>query len=177
MGYINLDKEVYIKGTLDMSTLSINFNDSPVVKRSLNKMANDANLLEVRVRPLRYIRSDAQNRYYWGVCVVLVMQHLYKTTGHKYTREEVHQLNLKYIYGEHLVAKDIPDPINADEVITIFVEVRKTTRKMNTAEFANFIDELRAFWLHAGCDIPEPEKKNSNFLEDLNLDRKALTDD
>lgn len=173
---LNLEKEVYIKGTLNMSTLSIEFNNTPVVKRALKKMANDELLVEVRVRPLRYIRSDAQNRYYWGVCVVLIMQHLGDTTGHRFSRDEVHQMNLKYIYGDHMEALEIKDPINGGSM-TVWRVRTKSTSSMNTLEFTNFIEELRAFWLNAGCEIPEPEPekdKNSNFLEDLELTENLL---
>ena len=173
---MNLDKEIYIKGMLDLASLSIIFNDSPVVKRSLKKMANNEELLEVRVRPLRYNRSDAQNRYYWGVCVVHIMVHLEKTQGHKFGRDEVHQLNLKYVCGDCLVPVEIPDPINGGTAI-YYKEITKSTSKMNTLEFANFIDELRGFWGQAGCDIPEPEQdKNSNFLEDLDLANNLMDD-
>lgn len=174
----SLEKEIYIKGTLNVEALSINFTNNPLVKRCLKKMAskNEDNLLEVCVRPFRYRRSDAQNRYYWGVCVVHVMQFLQKTQGHRFSRDEVHQLNLQYTVGAAYEKMEITDPFTG-EVIEVLKEKGKSTSKMNTLEFTNFIEELRAFWLNAGCDIPEPEedKSNSNFVEDLEFSK--LTDD
>lgn len=174
----SLDKEIYIKGTLNTEALSINFTDNPLVKRYLKKMAskNEDNLLELCVRPFRYRRSDAQNRYYWGVCVTKIMQFLKETQGHRFSRDEVHQLNLQYTVGSAYEKMQITDPFTG-EVIEVLKETGKSTLKMNTLEFTNFIDELRAFWLNAGCDIPEPEKdkSNSNFLEDLDFSK--LTDE
>jgi|TARA_R110000851_G_scaffold2924_2_gene11859 hypothetical protein len=175
----SLEEEIYIKGSLNVETLSINFTNNPLVKRCLKKMAakNEDNLLEVCVRPFRYRRSDAQNRYYWGVCVPKVMVFLKEAKGHRFSRDEVHQLNLQYIVGAAYEELEIKDPFSG-ELIKVLKEVGKSTSKMNTLEFTNFIEELRGFWLHAGCDIPEPEKEkqNSNFLEDLEI-AQNITDD
>lgn len=175
----SLEAEIYIKGSLNVEALSINFTNNPLVIRYLNKMAskNEDNLLEVCVRPFRYRRSDAQNRYYWGVCVPTVMIWLQKTQGHRFSRDEVHQLNLKYVVGASYEVMKIKDPFSG-ELIEVLKEVGKSTSKMNTLEFTNFIEELRGFWHEAGCEIAEPEKdkSNSNFLEDLDFS-KNVTDD
>lgn len=174
MGF-NLDKEVYIKGTLNLGALNISFANTPVVKRSLKKMANDDLLLEVRVRPLRYKRSDAQNRYYWGICVTTIMGFLKESWGVRMSREDVHQMNYKYTIGDMFEKRTIKDPRDGN-ILEVYVEVKKRTSKMNTLEFTNFIEELRAYWLHAGCDIPEPEDKENNFLEDIQAGYDQLTD-
>lgn len=164
---LNLDKEVYIVGTLDLSTHSIKISKSKIVTSTLLKMQNEEGLIEVRVRPMRYTRSDDQNRYYWGVVVQCIKNFLKETQGEEYSSEQVHIINKKAILGDYLTEQKFADPLTG-EMVTAYVEA-KGTSKMSTKVFYDFVEQVRALWHRNGCKaIPDPRPKGQgNFLEDF----------
>jgi hypothetical protein len=83
------------------------------------------------------VRSDQQNRYYWGVVVDLLAVH----TG--YTPEEMHEaLKIKFLS----VRRDgLPDTV-------------KSTTKLTKDEFCEYIDNIQKWAARdMGCVIPDPD--------------------
>lgn len=158
--------DIYLAARVTEDGTGLFIGKFPKIARLLRRMAagNDEGLLEVRVRELRRNRSDAQNRYYWGVCVVYIMRHLKATQGKDYTRGEVHALNLLLVAEAKAEVRELPDPRDPSKTVNVYVEVGKTTSQMNTIEFNNFISDLQLYWAETGLDIPDPEDDGHNFI-------------
>lgn len=133
-----------------------------MLRRALKPFIGKELLLTIQV--LRYKRSDAQNRYMWSVIVPYVRHWLYETQGEKYKPEYVYSWLRVELLGEEPTVVEIA----GREVITM---TGKKFSAMNTKEFAEAVDTIRAEMLLRGLDIPEPQKGKrhnliSEFLED-----------
>ena len=93
------------------------------------------------------IRSNPQNRYYWGVVIKAFVQGVYDTHGEKISIQEAHD-SLKEMF-------------NFKEIVSDHGEIRKlvkTTRKLNTSQFNEYIENCRRFiqeWFN--IETPDPE--------------------
>ena len=101
--------------------------------------------VEIAVTIRRASRSLQQNAYYWGVVVQIISEH----TG--YTPDEVHEfLKMKFIPKRLAVAD------GNGEICEEFV-IGGSTRKMNTIQFGEFMEECRRFAADTlDCYIPDP---------------------
>jgi hypothetical protein len=106
-------------------------------------------------------RSDAQNRYYWGIVMKLISD----TTG--YTPEEVHEfLKEKFLTDKkHIV-------IGGEER-----DIEKaTTTRLTTKEFEEYIENIRAFAsMELQINVPspnEPERVKDMLDEYLDLQQQ-----
>jgi hypothetical protein len=161
------EQGIVLKGILDEEFTGFTIEKFPVIKKVLKKIANAEGEVELTIKPLRYSRSDAQNRYYWGVCVVTIAHFLKESQGRTYSRDQIHALNLSEVAGNHMVVEDILSP-KTGKITTIATFSGKSTSQMNTKEFAEFIDNLLLYWADLGCDIPEPKEKPSpNFITEF----------
>lgn len=106
----------------------------------------DGAQVEIAVTVRRASRSQKQNAYYWGVVVQIISDH----TG--YTPDEVHEfLKMKFI-PKRLAIQD-----HNGEVKDEFV-LGGSTRKMNTIQFGEFMEECRRFAAETlDCYIPDPD--------------------
>lgn len=96
-------------------------------------------------RAIKKDRSNNQNRYYWGVVVNELSEH----TG--FTPDEVHEiLKHKFLWKVLFVkAKS-----GTDKVL-----VGKSTAQLTTAEFENFMRDVRQWAsIELGVWIPEPNE-------------------
>ena len=94
----------------------------------------------VRVEKPKRKRSDAQNRWYWGV----VLQLMEEETGH--TKEELHEA-MKMRFNKRLITL-------GGNVMTI----PGTTTKMKTSEFSEFVEKVRHFAVtYLNLTIPDPD--------------------
>jgi hypothetical protein len=92
-------------------------------------------------------RSQAQNRYWWGVCVELVSEH----TG--YTSDEVHELAKQMFLPKKLALCDGNGEVKGEFV------VGGTTTTLNKIEFGEFVESFRR-WAAETLDvmIPDPDQ-------------------
>lgn len=135
--------------------------DSPKRMRFILQQLFNKPLI-VSLTLLEYIRSSAQNRYYWGVLVRTVMAHYKETTGETITKEEVHAYNLQLmgVKIEHKI-------IFGKECLVIH---GKSSSAMTKKEFSEMWDVLAKHYgeanefMDAGCIIPSP--KGFNLLND-----------
>jgi hypothetical protein len=94
-------------------------------------------------------RSIQQNNYYWGVVCDL----LSKETG--YTPDEIHQ-----ILGEKFLSYE------KNEMTFV-----KSTTKLNTNEFENYMEECRRFAsMELNCYVPLPNEPG-NFHYDIKTNK------
>lgn len=96
----------------------------------------------------RKTRSAAQNGYYWKVVVPMVMEAI-NAFGNEFDEEETH---------EFLKAK-----FNAKEVEVVpdnFIEVPRSTSKLDTKEFMTYIEQIQQFAAAMlGVYIPGPNEQ------------------
>lgn len=114
--------------------------------------------LEVSFKPLKYQRSQAQNRWLWGVAYVTIVAFLLETEGVKYTKDEIHAYTLKVLLGYHVESRII----QGQEVLYM---KGKSTSQLSTAEFSDLVDLLQSHWAEFGCIIESP--KGDNFISDF----------
>jgi len=101
-------------------------------------------LLEKKPRNV-CMRTNAQNSYYWKVCLGYLSDH----TG--YTKEEMHEA-LKHQYLK--VTKH-----SEKEGKTFDLETWRSTSDLDTVEFGEYIEHVKAFALITlGVHIPDPEQ-------------------
>ena len=93
--------------------------------------------VEIIVRKIIRIRSNNQNRYYWGVVVPLLVN----ATG--YTTEEMHEA-LKMLFLKDLTRK---------------IPTLRSTADLTTTEFEDYLGKVR-MWAaqELSCVIPEPNE-------------------
>ena len=117
--------------------------------------------LEVNFKLLKYQRSNAQNRWLWGVAYVTIAAFMRETTGEDWDRDAIHAYSLKYILGYEVAVKTI----KGKEVLYM---KGKSTSKLSTQEFNDMKERLQQHWAEQGCIIPDPVGNNflSDFLED-----------
>lgn len=96
--------------------------------------------VEVIVRKPRKQRSDRQNRYYWGVMLAILSEHL----GYE-EPEELHEaLKLHFLRVE-----DPEKPLPG----------LRSTASLSTREFEEYVEKVRMFAsIEYGCYIPEPNE-------------------
>jgi hypothetical protein len=138
--------------------LLLDFSSNEGFRRILNRY-KDKKLL-ITVEEFERKRSNSQNRYYWGVAVVCIKAFLKETEGKTYTQDEVHCYNLFNVVNDKPQIKEVYG-------VQTIVMTTKSTSKMNTKEFVQFIEELQAYWALKGCYIPDPREDNltSDFIE------------
>lgn len=98
-------------------------------------------------------RSNAQNRYMWGVVVPTVRAWLLETTGEKYTADEVYY----WLNQEVLRNKPKVTLVNGIDVITL---TGKRFSQMSTKEFAEAVEELFKYFAEKNLVIPIPNEQN-----------------
>jgi hypothetical protein len=117
--------------------------------------------LEITLRPFYKKRTDAQNRYIWGVAVVEVMAFLKETTGEIHTKDAVYA----YLRTKVLGQQPVLETIQGEEVIVI---KGKHFSQMSTVEFSEAVDKIVAYFEPLGCIIHLPKGNNTltDFIKD-----------
>ena len=93
-------------------------------------------------------RSNQQNRYLWGVVYALIAEEL------GYSVDEIHDLLAKKFIPSHEI-----------EVFGESRIVAKSTAKLSTIEFSNYVESIRAFVAEYGIVIPDPDPEVFNVSE------------
>lgn len=153
------NREFVVVGELSEDCSSIQLTHYKALKRLIGHLKDTK--LEVSFKKLRYKRSDAQNRFLWGVAYVTIAAWYYETQGEKVSKDVIHAHTLQYILGY----RPVVETILGREVI---VMEGKSTSKLNTVEFNDMKDKLQKYWAAKGCDIPDPRENNfiTDFLDD-----------
>ncbi len=93
--------------------------------------------VEVTIRKQRTQRSEKQSRYYFGVVIAVIADHL------GYEKDELHEL----LAMRFLRLDD--DPVTGSPR-------RKRTPKTDTAEFSEYVEQCVRFGAELGVVIPAP---------------------
>lgn len=94
------------------------------------------------VKPYRKVRSDNQNRYYWGVVVKMLCEEL------GYSDEEMHEvLKQRFLMREKV------------QVAGVEYAIYGNTSSLSTTDFEDFLSKVRAWAsIDLGVFIPEPNE-------------------
>lgn len=110
--------------------------------RFISRM-KDGKRVTVSVSPFRRDRSLPQNSYYHGVVLKTFGDHL------GYTTEELHDtMKARFL----VIDPDAKIPRS------------KSTTKLSTVEFNEYIDKIVRLAAENGCDIPEPNEADTTNL-------------
>jgi len=142
------EESYQLTGLLTEDCQYVQFQAWKAFQKTLSKWVGKDLLITVQV--LRYKRSTAQNNFMWGVLVPYVLRWFYETQGKKLTPDEV------YTWLRIKLLDEVPKIVNiaGDEVVTM---TGKRFSAMNTRQFADAVDIIRAKMLERGLDIPEPK--------------------
>ena len=98
--------------------------------------------LQVEIKPYRKNRSTSQNRLYW-----MWLNCLSDHTGH--TPDELHQeMKVRFLGVEHI------------EVKGVHLILPKSTTKLTTQEFTDFLKKVESAGVELGCALPIPDDYN-----------------
>lgn len=104
----------------------------------------------------RKVRSSPQNRYYWGVVVVLIQAAMLESWGERYNKEEIHEmLKSKFLYTEKV-----------NEATGEIIQMGRSTTDNTTAQQEEYHIDCREFakeWFNV--EIPLPNEQIEIELE------------
>ena len=107
----------------------------------------EGNSVFVTVEKMKNIRSNAQNRYLWGVLYKLISDSL------GWEIEDVHTFCKQEFNPKHIELK-------GEEW-----KVGGSTTKMSTIEFSEYVEKIQRFFAeHANLSLPDPNQ--ADFLEE-----------
>ena len=89
----------------------------------------------IKIQKQKKIRSNYQNRYYFGVVIPIIQQGLFDVQGEWLSVDEIHAFLKQNFNFKELVNK------RTGEVVA----VAKTTADLATIEFEEYLDRCRAF--------------------------------
>lgn len=147
-----MQKQYELKGVLSDNADGIVFDAGKAVSRILSGWKGKP--LHIVIKPFSRKRSDAQNRWLWGVAYVCVRAYLLERDGEAPTAEEIHLHNMQYIQGCQIKQKTIL----GYEVFV--VEERRKSSSMSTVEWNEMKEKFQKYWAEQGCVIPDPRKDN-----------------
>lgn len=99
----------------------------------------------ITIQEYRFKRSDAQNRYYWGVVVKMIADYA------GYFIDEVHEaLKLKFLPTKEVL-------VAGQKYL-----VASSTASLNTAEFEEYVSKIR-IWADTELEIKIPEPNEVNY--------------
>ena len=151
-----VDDKYELTGTFDGSGKTLALDHPGIMKKIMRNLVGEK--LLIVVQKLRYKRSEAQNRYIWGVMVPCVRMWFRETTGETPSPDEAYvwlRVGLLGYKAEIKMLKGV-------EIITM---TGKRFSQMNTKEFAEAVDTMIKLLDEKGCFVPLPKK--DNFITDF----------
>jgi hypothetical protein len=122
---------------------------APEVQQAIREVMRrmEGQKLRVQISKYRKKRSDRQNRYYWS-CVVERVWDALVEAGNDMTKEETHD----FLKNECKLVIEVMDPHGE------IIQTLKSTTKLTTLEFENYMTKCRVWAAERGIDIPEPNE-------------------
>lgn len=112
--------------------------------------------VEVIIRLTRRLRSNEQNRYYWGVVVRMVLQALYDLGNHELKPGQPDSANVVH---EFLKQKFLP-PVLAHDAFGQELRLPGSTKNQSTVEMMSYISEIQTWAAeYLNIVIPDPEEE------------------
>lgn len=144
-----------LPGFVNEDLTGITFENTTFTKRIFRRLRGER--LIIKVQKLSKKRSDAQNRWLWGVCYVRIAAWHLREFGEKLTPEEIHIYVCMKVLGMVYKVKEM-----FGEEILVLEGTR--TSKMNTVQFMEAKEKIQRFYAPKGCIIPDPTQ--NSFLSD-----------
>lgn len=138
-----------VTGHLNSDNSMIILENPKVMKRYLRKLQDKRLILEIK--ELKKVRSDAQNRWLWGVCYIKIASWFYDTQGEKLTPDEIHAFVVTKVLGFTYEVKEL-----FGEEVLIMRGTR--TSKMSTKEFQDAKEKIQKYFAERGLHIPDPRE-------------------
>ena len=113
--------------------------------------------LEIRVKPLKFKRSNAQNRWLWGVAYPTIIHWMLETQGERVSKDALHTYVLQVLLEYEPKVTEVMG-------VTVVSFQGKSTSSLTTTEFTELMDKIVAHWAEKGCTIPLPS--GNNFISD-----------
>ncbi len=98
-------------------------------------------------------RSNAQNKYLWGVAWAMIADYIFEKTSKRFSTKEIHE---SYKQKGYFGFK--PDPINPEDVMP------QGSSECSTLEFNEAKERIQREWAERGLIIPDPQQED--FLEE-----------
>lgn len=144
-----------VTGSLSEDCQYLILDHSKMLRRVIRYLVGER--LEIKFSKLRQRRSDAQNRYIWGVLVPTVMAWRKETEGKVYEKDEVYAWLRISLLGHKPEIRDVIGE-------TVIVMTGKRFSKMTTKEFAEAVETMVQELAERGCEVPLPREQN--FITD-----------
>ncbi len=124
----------------------------PMVADSIRELLKrmEGKRLRLKISPWTRQRSARQNRYYWGV-VIAYIWNMFVENGNDVTREEVHDF-MKLTCGKTMLTLEVVDPQGE-----VHQSIKSST-KLNTKEWEQYMLACREWAARMGLQIPEPNE-------------------
>lgn len=114
----------------------------------------------INIKKHKKNRSNAQNRWYWGIALKKITQDLYNIQGELFSKEEIHA------YHKSVITSTKFNTLNVlGTEVMIFNDI--STKSMNTIQFNNFKQSIQNHWAIRGIDIPDPQEEN--FMNQIGI--------
>jgi hypothetical protein len=123
------------------------------VAQKLNEflLTNLDRFIVITIEARKKLRSNSQNAYYWGVVIDRLFNGL-KELG--YSKDEIHEI-LKVKFNG---VKEVN--IGGETIL-----IPRTTTKMNTKEFMEYIEAIQRWAAKLNIDIPSPNEINYMIMD------------
>ena len=128
-------------------SIDLNMSDSASKRKLMTALAPLQGLYDVHIKPVRVTRSNAANRFTWGVIVKLYAAYLSAVDGETVDPEEAF-LDLKRRFLKRVIVNK-----ETGEVIAVTV---KRSSQLSPEDFSDFIEHSIAHLAECGIDVPEP---------------------
>lgn len=153
--YFSADKK-----DLEDGEMFLRFRHWRMFKRLLWDWVEKSMEVETDIKPMRYKRSLAQNRWLWGPAIQTIRAWHKETTGEKITKDEC------YVFLNTSVLGNKPEikTIMGEECI---VMTGKRFSQMTTKEFSDAVDTICKHYEAKGLIIPLPQDGKNNLLNDF----------
>jgi len=150
--------EYYIKGAIKSNkTVGKKLETNGALMRVIESIPEDTEV-EITIKGYKKNRSNAQNRWYWGMAIPAIARQIKELTGESYTKEELHKYNLQEVCK-------VPHTIREILGKTVIIFQDKSTKSMSTQEFNDFKSLLQGYYAERDIIIPDPMQEN--FLNEI----------
>ena len=140
----------------ESAKLTLNMDDAESKRRLMAQIGRLRGFYRVSVEPAGNKRSNAANRYHFGVLVAAFVEFWNAQEPCKISPEDAHTTIKRHVLGVDSIV------LPSGEV----VEVPKPTHTMTSEEFFDFVERARA-WLSQSCGIetqdPDREYRNERI--------------
>lgn len=151
-------------GKLTPDCHSITIDHGSSMSRILKPIVDDP--LEITIKKFYRKRTNAQNNWIWGPCIITIRAHMKEKNGVAPSAEAV------YLFLRVGVCKQevVIETING---VDLMVVKGKHFSEMTTVEFAQKVEEIVEYYAtEEGVEIPLPKPKTNNYITDYINDYK-----